>query len=524
MNKTVNINLGGIFFYMDENAYKILKNYLNAIARSLSDDQQGKDEIIKDIEQRIGELLLEKITQERQVIDEENIQDIIKIMGQPEEYEGDEPNPNSEESTEKKSKHRKKLYRDGEDRFLGGVSSGLGHYFGIDSTWVRLAFILLSLFGGFAIPAYVIFWILIPEAKTTAEKLEMVGEHVTIDNIEKKIREEFEEVSEKFKSTDFRKLKNRSQKIVHLIGDLVGAIFQIVKRFTGILLMFIAISGIIVFSIGTTTIGSIEIFNINGNIIDTLFFNTSIPKVILLIAFLTGIILPFIFIFFIGLKITSRKNITVNKPTVISLFILWLIAASTLTVAGASSVSSYAYKGSKTEKKSYNFKEMDTLKIRVINDDALWGNYPLRRRAIKQSVLVDNIKMNYSNDIGFDVLPSHEDRVTIIVKKHSNGRNRKNAVENASEIMYKYEVDDNEIVLDGYFLSSRDNLYRDEEVSIYIKIPNNMYVYFEQSTFSFLDDVKNTKNIYDGDMVNQHFVMKPNGFVCTDCNPNIYRN
>ena len=90
MNKTVNINLGGLFFHIDENAYKTLKNYLKSIALSLSDDAQGKDEIIKDIELRIGELLLEKITKERQVVDEENIQDIISIMGQPEEYEGEE--------------------------------------------------------------------------------------------------------------------------------------------------------------------------------------------------------------------------------------------------------------------------------------------------------------------------------------------------------------------------------------------------------------------------------------------------
>lgn len=524
MNKTVNINLGGLFFHIDENAYKTLKNYLKSIATSLSDDPQGKDEIIKDIEQRIGELLLEKVTKERQVVDEKNIEDIIAIMGQPEEYEGEEPKDEAEQPKAQKTKHRKKLYRDGEDRFLGGVSSGLGHYFGIDSTWVRLLFILLGIFGGATFPIYIILWVLIPEAKTTAEKLEMVGENVTIDNIEKKIREEFDEVSAKFKNTDFSNLKNNSQKIVHFIGNIIGALFQILKKITGVLMMFFSVIGIIIAFICTTTIGSIEFLEINDSIIDTWFFNTSIPEPILVISFLIGIMLPCILVFFTGLKIASKRQISVNKPTTITSIILWIIATSILAVAGAASLSSYAYKGVKTDKKNYNYKEMDTLQIRVINDDYLWDSYPLRRRNNKEVVSHDSTNLNYSNNIGFNVTPSNDDQVAVIVKKHSNGRSRKNAVENASEIQYKYEVINNEIVLDGYFLSKREHLHRDEEISIDIKIPNDIYVYFTQSSYSFLDDIKNTKNIYDGDMVNQHFIMKSYGFECTDCNPNIYRN
>ena len=524
MNKTVNINLGGLFFHIDESAYKTLKNYLKSIVTSLSDDPQGKDEIIKDIEQRIGELLLKKVTKERQVVGEENIQDIISIMGQPEEYEGEEPNDETEQPNTDKVNRRKKLYRDKEDCFLGGVSSGLGHYFGVDSTWVRLLFILLGIFGGSAFPIYIILWVLLPEAKTTAEKLEMVGENVTIDNIEKKIREEFDEVSAKFKNTDFSNLKNNSQKIVHFIGNLVGAIFQFLKKITGVLLMLISVIAIIIVSIGTTTIGSIEFFEINDNIIDTLFFNTSIPKSILVISFLTGIILPCVFTLFVGLKIASKRKISVNKPTTITLLILWLIAVSILAVAGAGSISSYAYKGERTKKQSYNYKDLDTLQIRMINDDSLWDAYPLRRKNNKQAVLLDNLKLNYSNNIGFNVIPSNNDLVTIIVKKHSNGKSRKNAVENANEIQYHYEITNNEIVLDGYFLSNREHLHRDEEISIDIKVPNNVSVFFTQSTYSFLDDIKNTKNIYDGDMVNKHFIMKSYGFECTDCNPNIYRN
>ena len=90
MNKTININLGGIFFHIDELAYQKLKLYLDAIRRSLSDDPQGRDEILNDIELRIGELLSERIKNERQVINEADIDEITKIMGKPEDYLADE--------------------------------------------------------------------------------------------------------------------------------------------------------------------------------------------------------------------------------------------------------------------------------------------------------------------------------------------------------------------------------------------------------------------------------------------------
>ena len=139
MNKTININLGGIFFHIDEIAYQKLKLYLDAIRRSLSDDPQGRDEIINDIEHRIGELLSERIKDQRQVVNENDIDEITKIMGKPEDYLVDE------EIFEDEPKYRtrtssKKLFRDGDDKFLGGVCSGLAHYLGIDIIWMRIIF------------------------------------------------------------------------------------------------------------------------------------------------------------------------------------------------------------------------------------------------------------------------------------------------------------------------------------------------------------------------------------------------
>ncbi len=188
MNKTININLGGYFFHIDETAYQKLRRYLDAISKSLSDDPQGKNEIIADIEARISELLSEKITDARQVVNEQDISNIIKIMGEPEDYEENETGyKDNSSSYQRKKTSARKLYRDGDDKFLGGVAAGIGHYVGIDAIWLRLLLIALFFGAGFGFLIYVILWVLLPEATTTAEKLEMEGEHVTIDNIEKKL-------------------------------------------------------------------------------------------------------------------------------------------------------------------------------------------------------------------------------------------------------------------------------------------------------------------------------------------------
>ena len=260
MNKTININLGGFFFHIDEVAYQKLKRYLESISKSLSDDPQGKNEIIADIEARISELLSEKIKDARQVINEADIDNVIVIMGQPEDYaEADEDYNHSTYSNKRNSSNGKKLFRDGDDKFLGGVASGVAHYFSVDVIWIRLILLAL-LISGISPLIYIILWILLPEAKTTAEKLQMEGEPVNIDNIEKKIREEFNNVSE-FASKASEKIKdganefsekmnqtfsgktkknNGLQDFIDTLSKILLVFFKVIGKFFGVLILFIA--------------------------------------------------------------------------------------------------------------------------------------------------------------------------------------------------------------------------------------------------------------------------------------------
>ena len=205
MNKTININLGGTFFHIDESAYKLLQQYLEKLKITFS-NTQGKEEIIEDIESRIAELLREIKKHADQVIVLSNINSVIDTMGQPEDFI-------SEDDQERFIRPEKKLFRNPEDRYIGGVISGLGSYFGIETIWMRIIWLILTVFSaGAPVIVYIIMWALIPEAKTTAEKLQMKGEPVNISTIEKKIKEEFDEVSEKIKNADYSSMTSSVKK------------------------------------------------------------------------------------------------------------------------------------------------------------------------------------------------------------------------------------------------------------------------------------------------------------------------
>ena len=207
MNKAININLAQTLFSIDENAYIQLRNYLDRLERLFKDTEGAKD-ILEDIEARIAELFTEMKKDERYVISIEDVKKVIDTLGSPEDLAGEDaeqatPTPNQP----------KKLFRDPEDCFIGGVAGGLSHYIGLDSIWIRLIFLILffSSVGGVVL-VYILLWILVPEAKTTAEKLMMKGEPINVSNIKKKIKEELEKVSEKVNGVDYQNIGEQLKK------------------------------------------------------------------------------------------------------------------------------------------------------------------------------------------------------------------------------------------------------------------------------------------------------------------------
>ncbi len=211
MNKTININLGGYPFTIDEDAYATASQYLDTLAGHF-DGSDGAIEIMQDIESRMGELV-HRNKGPRVIVNKVDVLEAISVLGTPEELKDVDFSETKTDNKKKKSngftlKTGKRLYRDPDDKIISGVCSGLASYLGIqDAVWVRVGFVLLSTLGGASVLIYAVLWAIVPEAKTVSDRLEMMGEPTNVNNIAKMVKDELGELSDKIQETFSKKGK-----------------------------------------------------------------------------------------------------------------------------------------------------------------------------------------------------------------------------------------------------------------------------------------------------------------------------
>ena len=182
MTRTITINLNGVAFSIDEDAYNLLQSYLRHVEANLS-NLSDKAEVMRDIEARIAELLADMLrVQHKQVVSNDMIDAVIGQLGRPDDFKDD-----NEDDKPSQQFFKKKLYRDANDRILAGVCSGLAHFIGINPIWIRLIFVLACLCYGIPVALYLVLWLIMPEARTAAQRLDMRGESPTVENIEREI-------------------------------------------------------------------------------------------------------------------------------------------------------------------------------------------------------------------------------------------------------------------------------------------------------------------------------------------------
>jgi phage shock protein PspC (stress-responsive transcriptional regulator) len=195
MKITVSINLGGYSFNIDEDAYAELKIYLKNLELHFA-GEESSSEILSDIESRMAEIFRTKITTYKQVINIDDVRQAIAVMGTPEDI-SDNDGPTAREKFSSPGYHR--MYRDPDHRVIGGVCSGMGAYWDIDPVIVRVIFVAITLAGGIGALVYLILYVVLPEARTTSQKIEMKGHPVNIHNITDSVKKEFDTVRKNMK-------------------------------------------------------------------------------------------------------------------------------------------------------------------------------------------------------------------------------------------------------------------------------------------------------------------------------------
>ncbi len=168
MKKAIQINLAGTVFHIDENAYELLREYLNSVERKFSRDPGGS-EVIQDLESRMAELFSEKLKPHREVISLQDVREVLEVLGGPSDMGGPERPYRGEHRSYRRYR---RMYRDAEDKPVGGVCSGLAYYFNIDPLLLRILFVI-GLLVGFGFLLYLVLWIALPLAQTPEQQQEM---------------------------------------------------------------------------------------------------------------------------------------------------------------------------------------------------------------------------------------------------------------------------------------------------------------------------------------------------------------
>lgn len=528
MNKTVNINLAGVFFHIDENAYAKLQRYLSAIKRSF-EGVTGEDEIIADIEARISELFSDKIQDARQVISVKELDEVIAVMGQPEDYMVDddifEDAPSSKKSKRtNRPSNGKKLYRDSENAYIGGVSSGLGHYFGVDSLWIRLFWVFLVVIGfGSPILIYILLWILMPEATSTADKLSMTGKAVNIDNIQEKVKEGFENVADAVKNVDYDKFGNTAKKgaqgFFQTIGTIIMFFLKVLAKIFGVLFVITGASVVISLFVGLFTAGISDLFYKDIGNYQEFIYTAGLPiwLISILVFFAVGI--PFFFLFYLGLKILAGNLKSMPLAGKLSLLGLWLIAVIGIGVVAIQEATEHSYTGKVVTEEVLAITANDTLTLRMKGNDLLPGE--LRRSNNFLMEYNDNGERVYMRrNVRLIVRSTTKDAAYLKIQKETNGSSFSKAQGEAALIDYNFEVVGNTLSLDGFFTTEGRSKFKSQEVQVILFLPEGTTFYADDNTYSYHSNSRRYRDILDQGYEEKYLRVQNGDFICEDCSEN----
>lgn len=525
MNKTLNINLAGLIFHIDEDAFHRLERYLEKIKRQFS-SAEGGQEIIADIEGRIAELFNQKISDGRQVINMADVDEVISIMGEPEDYLDEEEKINTDdyEKGYGSRKLNRKVFRDPDDKILGGVASGLSAYFDIDALWIRLLFVIFFFMGGGLI-AYIILWIVIPKATSTAQKLQMRGESVTVSNIEKSIKKEIgnlgdsvKDFSQKARDYDYSKPTQSAtdffSNLFEFIFKLAKMVFVFIFKFIGFALLAVGFFALFAIALAVIT-GNLQMMGNEyglGSFMDFMhlmmidgghFYTFGIGLALLTLA-------PLFIVIYLGLRIAFKLpplNVAIKGGLVAMIF----IGVIMLVTAGVRLGLEFDRHSYYTQNKPIqDYKQL----YLTVEEDSIWQEH--------LAVSFDDhwLKINGLQTFGMvemDIQPSPDGSLFIKETYNSKGSTRREARANAKDVIYQFEQLDSVISFMGYYTLKEGSKFRAQDVDLILYLPIGYSVYLDESMVDIIYDVDNIQDYFDYDMLNHHWEMTEKGLSCTDC-------
>ncbi len=584
MKKTVSINIGGVVFHIEEDAYEKLKKYLSDISSHFSKYSDSK-EIVSDIEFRIAEVFLKKLKGKKQSLNMADVEEITKTMGSVKDFEmevveetekeeiKEDFTPPVEESFAKRKLFRdvrrkilggvcsgiahylsidplwirllflalffgfwfippasgialigylvlwavtpasgeleedntiKRLYRNPEERVIGGVSSGIAAFFGTDPLVIRLLFVLSVLVFGFGILLYIILWMITPEAQSTTDKMRMRGEPVTLSNIETAVKKSFsnnegeeENILVKIILFPFRILGQIFEALAKLLGPLLVFLVEAIRVITGLFLAFISIVGVFalvvafMFVMGVAPWPEVTLDGITASMVQSF---VTVPTAIGV--FLGGLI-PTLAIGLLGIRFLAKRPIY-NSAFLWSLVGVWMIGLlmSALTVPRIAL--SFA------EDSDYQTTETYEVQNEVIHLD------------------VNNVGMEDYEGVRLRIRPHSGDDIRLEYSYSASGTSESEALENAKAIDYEMKwVGDSVMVFDSNIKLKEDAVFRGQELDLTLYMPIGQKFVLPSSIVSIIYNTVYRYHYNVSDIRgNTFFFSDPETLECEGCDPN----
>lgn len=524
MNKVQHINLGGFPFTIDEDAYEHLSNYLETIHRHFR-GSEGYEEITNDIEARMAELFQESLGERSSIITVKEVKDAIVIMGTPEDFGaeplGEEPEPRK--TTGSGYRPGKRLFRNPEDEVLGGVCSGIAAYFGIaDPLWIRLLFIVITISGGFGIPAYLILWAIVPKAETASDRLAMRGEPINASNIGRIIEEEFQHISDKVselgselggKKKEFSAsggagaLGEALRQGVSLIGKALRAVIEVVLKLWKPLLILVGGALILAFAAAwIATVGSVvfawPLFQ---------FFSPDPPFLATLGAFNLLIIIGMVLLALVLTITRLLYGARMSPAWRAGLTAFWVLNVVSLFVVLPMSVRQFAQEGEITRQLSLEALPTDTLHLRM--GESFHGDswFQLDEMKLVRDQLI-------SNEINLYIEKAEGPQFELTEVNKARGDSFNAAESRANAIRYQPEQQGNQLTLPAYFAIPKGEKWRAQEVKLYLKVPVGKSIFIDGNVYDYVTRIaKADEDVLLYHNPNQVWTMTEEGLACNGC-------
>jgi phage shock protein PspC (stress-responsive transcriptional regulator)/uncharacterized membrane protein len=529
MNKTITMNLSGIIFYIEEDAYDQLNNYLKAI-KSYFHSSDSKEEILNDIEARIAEMLQSRVNKSKQAVVISDVAFVIESMGKPEEfgYEAEKENKQTNENKFSEKEYRR-IFRDPDDKIVGGVCSGIANHFDFDPLWLRAGFAVSFFVFGSGFLLYLILMIIIPKAKTASEKLEMRGERIDINNIGKTINDEFDDLKDRVKDLgaeikspkNKEELKRSGKRISSAIGNAILSIIRFIAKAFALFITTIAIALLIGYSLALFGVGGASFSSGFNEVKFTLieFLHTIIPDQVpfqtTVLSLSVFIIIPLLAIIIHGLKflLGIKKSNNIIKY---SASIIWFIALIMLVFVGFRTGLDFSEEVIIKQKTITDTVTSNLLNVDILNmenTDALSSEYHHKSKIYfgDWEIISQNDSSIYIGYPTLKIIKSDNENFELNVIKSAAGVSKKEAAQRAQQISYTLLQKDSTLFLDNVFSIKKTDKIRSQTVQVILKVPVNKSVFLSPSLEDMIFDTENIQGVYDNDMANKKWTMTSNG-------------